>query len=70
MPRNPTVAVEDRDWMTTPEVAEVFDVATATIRSWVNKGHLATIKINGYNRIPKNEVHRFAKEKFGLEGEW
>lgn len=70
MPREPTLPRQEREWLTTPEVAELFGVTPGTIRDWINKGDLFSVKIRGYNRIYKDEVAKFAKEKFSLEGEW
>jgi excisionase family DNA binding protein len=70
MPRPPKKPSSERDWLTTPEVAEVFDVGTDTIRQWIKKGYLKTVKINTYHRVTKDEVRRLAKEKFQLEGDW
>jgi excisionase family DNA binding protein len=66
MPRKPSMPSSERDWLTTPEVAEAFQVATATVRAWIKNGKLKAYKFNGFNRVDKSELQRFAKEKYDL----
>lgn len=62
MPRPP--ASNQRDWYTTPEVAEVFEVSTETVRDWIAVGKLKAEKVNTYNRVSKEEIARFARERY------
>lgn len=57
----------DRNWMTTAEVATVFEVTTETVRDWITAGKLTAEKVNSYNRVTKAEVARFARLRFGIE---
>lgn len=70
MPRKSVVPVEDREWLTTPEVAEYCQVATDTVRSWIRKGILKSTKVNGYNRVSKTDLGEFAMNKYSLDGDW
>lgn len=65
MPRPP--ANNNRSWMTTREVADTFEVTVATVRDWISAGKLSAYKVNGYNRVDRQEVARFARERYRME---
>lgn len=49
------------------DVAEIFDVETATVRVWLKTGVIKGIKIGQghYWRIPEEEVDRLANQRHG-----
>lgn len=47
---------------TVKEVAEMFSVATSTIRKKLRKGDLKGIKIGKVWRIKRTEIQRYCKE--------
>jgi excisionase family DNA binding protein len=69
MPRKPSTPLAQRDWMTTPEVAEMFDRSTETVRDWIEQGKLHAYKDNGYFKVKKVEAVRRAKELYELESD-
>lgn len=67
MPRPPMTPVEHRDWMTTREVATMFDKTTATIRKWITQGKLDAVEVNGYNRVTKRSAEALAFIMYGVD---
>jgi excisionase family DNA binding protein len=63
MPRPPKT--NDRDWMSTPEVAKLFGVSLETVRTWIKAGKLEAENVNGYYRVPKKSATARAEEMFG-----
>jgi excisionase family DNA binding protein len=51
--------------MPTDQVADLFSVTPETVRNWITRGLIKGVKVNGYWRIPRSEVVRFAKSKYG-----
>lgn len=46
-------AVEDRDWYTPLEVAEMVGVKRGAVQAWIHTGFIAGEKVNGMLRVSK-----------------
>lgn len=57
--------------LTVPQVAKIFQVTPYTVRGWLNEGILIGVKTGngsmGRWRITKQEVVRFANDRFGSD---
>jgi excisionase family DNA binding protein len=54
------------DYISTAEVARTFGVTSETIRNWIERGLLTNcIKIGTRYRVPRAEVIRLARERYG-----
>lgn len=62
---------EDREtslgkYLTTSQVADIFQVQAETVRDWIAKGHFdGCIQIDSYWRIPESSVKQFAQDRHG-----
>lgn len=56
---------------TVREVAQLFEVTSATVRIWLNDGDLRGIKIGKghYWRVPASAVEELATNRWGSESE-
>jgi excisionase family DNA binding protein len=50
---------------TTRYVAELFSVRIETVRVWIDSGKLEAVQINGYWRVPRASLVRFAQKNYG-----
>lgn len=48
----------------TNKVAELFEVTSETVRNWIEEGKLKAVKVNGLWRVPRDEVLRFANDRY------
>lgn len=55
--------MQEREYLTTEEIAEILKVTTKTVRNWLQNGDLRGIRLKGSWRVPKSEFERFLKEK-------
>ena len=44
------------------EVADLLNVKQNTVRIWITKGKLNSVKVNGARRIPESEINKIIKE--------
>src|SRR4028118_2250185 len=55
--------------LTVGQVAKIFNVTAYTVRVWLNQGTLKGVKVGagtmGHWRITRQEVTRFANDKYG-----
>lgn len=56
---------EEEVYYSTTHVAQTFELTTETIRNWIDRGYIKGIKVGLNYRIPKSEVIRIAKERYG-----
>lgn len=58
-------------FMKVREVAEIFDVTTATVRVWLNDGTLTGQKIGKghYWRVSARSVKQLANARYGMESQ-
>lgn len=57
----------DDPFLTTGQVAEIFQVKEFTVRKWINDKDLKAVKIGKSWRIQQSEVSRFANKMYGDE---
>lgn len=55
--------MQEREYLTTEEIAEMLKVTTKTVRNWLQSGELRGIRLKGSWRIPKSEFERFLKQR-------
>jgi len=58
-------------FMKVREVAELFDVTSATVREWLKAGDLKGVKIGKghYWRIKRSSVSDLATRRYGMESQ-
>lgn len=59
---------EQPTWLTTLQVAELFQVTEETVRRWIRSGDLPVLQLgtgrSGY-RIRREDVDRFIQDRYG-----
>ena len=55
-------------YLTTEDIAEVFQVVPRTIQDWTAKGYLPVIRIGHTTRYKLSDVEAFVDEHFRVEG--
>lgn len=60
-PKNPALP----KLYTTKQVADMYEVTAETVRNWIDRGQLRAIKVNGFYRIPHEDVLALARDKYG-----
>lgn len=55
--------VEDRDYYTTAEVADICDVDAATVYRWAKNGIIKAHRVGTWWRIKKVDLDKYLKEK-------
>lgn len=59
--------IEQSDYFTTEEAANVLGVSIKTIQTWTNNDKINFIRTDGgHRRIPKSEIERLTKVKGGV----
>jgi excisionase family DNA binding protein len=48
----------DKEWLTPIDAAMIFNVSRGTIKGWIRKGQLQSIKIVGSIRIPRQAIEK------------
>ena len=56
----------DKDLLRPDEVAEYFRISVKTVRRWIKKGTLASIKVNNIVRVPRSAAIALLKSRSGL----
>lgn len=59
-PRNPPL----QKLYTTKQVGEMFEVTAETVRNWIDKGQLRAVKVNGFYRVPLEDIQALALSKY------
>lgn len=68
-PVNPPSDLPIKEFYTYVEVAELFDVSQSTVRGWVWKKRLATVRDGAHRYVSHDEVIRLTTEIIGRTGE-
>jgi molybdopterin-binding protein len=54
--------------LTPRETSEILGVSFATVKTWIYKGKLRTVKTpGGHHRIPEEDIERYLRTKAGRE---
>ena len=56
----------DKDLLRPDEVAEYFRISVKTVRRWIKKGTLASVKVNNIVRVPRSAAIALLKSRSGL----
>lgn len=60
--------MSNEQWLTTAQVAELFQVTEETIRRWIRAGDLPVLDLGGRKggyRIKRADVDRFIEQRYG-----
>ncbi len=60
--------MSEDQWMTTAQVAELFQVTEETIRRWIRAGELPVLDLGarkGGYRIKRSDIDAFIRQRYG-----
>lgn len=58
----------EEQYLSTTSVAQIFDVSVETVISWIKKGQLDAISVNGRWRIRRASVQALGTSRYGSTG--
>lgn len=62
--------MDSESYLSTPKVAQKFDVTVDTVRVWIKEGKIRAVRVGRYWKVPMSEVTRLGEERHGGKEEF